>query len=66
MPNRLRAITERHAARIEEVIGQAERGEPIDWKRLDLLSELETVAAGPAALLDSLDRQENEDGKFGN
>jgi len=61
MTNRLRAITERHAARIDELITQAEKGEPIDWTRFGLLSDLELAAAGPATLLDALERQEVDD-----
>jgi len=63
--DRLREITERHFSRIGEVIKQAEAGEPIDWARLGLLSELETVAAGPASLLDALERQEGENAGTG-
>lgn len=61
MSTRLRTITERHAARIDELIAKVEKGEPVNWARFGLLSDLEVAAAGPATLLDALERQEVDD-----
>jgi hypothetical protein len=47
--------------RIAGVISQIERGEEVDWAKLDLLQSLDLVDAGMQHLADALERDQEAD-----
>ncbi len=48
-------------SRIATAIGQIERGEVVDWKKLDTLQALDLVQAGRLFVADAIDAQESDD-----
>lgn len=54
--SRLRALTEHDF--LGEAMEAVEKGEPVDWGRLSTLGALNVARSGRAALLDSLDAQD--------
>lgn len=60
--SRLRQFLE--SSRLAKCIGQVERGEPVDVKRIALLQALDAARAGELFLLDWIDGEETEDANY--
>lgn len=49
--------------RIDALIASAEKGEPIDWRKVSLLTALDCIRMGEMALDESLAREKAADAK---